>query len=52
MRTFLSAIIVAVASAKKVHPYFAENNYICELCKTVVNYAKNDQIDEMFATYE
>ena len=52
MRAYLSAAIAAVASAKKAHKFFAENNYICELCQTVVNYAKNDQVDEMFQIYD
>ena len=32
MRTFFAAAIAALGSSKKVHDFFAENNYICELC--------------------
>ena len=51
MRTFITAAIAAVVSSKKVHEYFAENNQICELCKKVVNYAKDGKYEEMDRVY-
>ena len=52
MRTFIAAAIAAIAASSKVHSFMAENNYICELCKTVVDYGKNNQDDEMDLIYE
>ena len=54
MRSFALALAAAVANAGRVHEYFAENNYICQLCKTVVEMAgqgvdeKLDQLYEQF----
>jgi len=52
MRTFVTAAIAAVAASTKVHQFFAENNYICELCKTVVDYAKDGKVEKMDEIYE
>ena len=35
MRSFALALATAVVNAGRVHEYFAENNYICELCKRI-----------------
>ena len=43
---------VSVANAKKVHDYFAENNYMCELCNKVVEYARDGNDDGMEAIYK
>ena len=54
MRSFALALAAAVANAGRVHEFFAENNYICQLCKTVVEMAgqgvdeKLDQLYEQF----
>ena len=46
MRSFALAIVCAVANAARVHEFFAEKNYICELCKQAVGYAaKGRDID-------
>lgn len=52
MRTFIAAAIAATAASTKVHSYFAENNYICELCTQVVQYAKEGKDDKMDEIYE
>lgn len=48
----LISIVAAVANAGKAHEYFAENNYICELCKSVVEMAANGEDDKMDQLYE
>ena len=52
MRTFALAALAAVASAGRVHEFFAENNYICELCKTAVEYAAKGRDIELDNLYE
>ena len=42
MKTFIAAVLAAAASAK-VHEFFAERNYICELCKDVVNFTAENK---------
>jgi cathepsin B len=49
-RAFTIAAISAV-NASKVHEFFAENNYKCELCKQIVEYAKNGEDDKMDLIY-
>ena len=51
MKTFFAAIFAAAASATKVHDFFAERNYICELCKDAINFTatnKDEALDSMF----
>jgi len=36
----LAIASIAAVNAKKVHPFMAENNYMCELCQQIVDYAK------------
>ena len=52
MRTFFAATVASFASAGKVHHFMAENNYICELCTTVVKHAKDDNVEDMFRIYD
>ena len=51
MRTFAIAALAAVANAGRVHEFFAENNYICELCKTVVEHAAKGNDAQLDAIY-
>ena len=54
MRTFALAAFAAAANATRVHDFFAENNYICELCKSVVELANNDDqhgLDQVYAQF-
>jgi cathepsin B len=51
MRTFTFAALAAIATAGRVHEFFAENNYICEACKHAVDFANNDQMTELEALY-
>jgi len=51
MRTFAIAALATVGLATKAHHYFAENNYICELCTQVITYSKagkDEKIDEIY----
>merc|ERR1712151_3994 len=51
MKTFALASVAAAAAATKVHPFFAENNYICQLCITVVDYTKegkDEKVDQIY----
>ncbi len=52
MRSFAFAAIAAISNAARVHEFFAENNFICELCKTVVDHAANGNDAELDAIYE
>ena len=36
MRSFAFALVATITSAARVHEFFAENNYICELCQMYV----------------
>jgi hypothetical protein len=52
MRSFAFAAIAAISNAARVHEFFAENNFICELCKTVVDHASKGNDAELDAIYE
>ena len=52
MRSFALALAAAVANAGRVHPFFAENNYICELCKSVVDLAGKGEADKLEKLFE
>ena len=53
MRTFASiSALIAVANAGKVHEFFAENHFICEMCKTVIEFAANGQERELDQFYQ
>jgi hypothetical protein len=43
MRNFVLAALVGASTSTKVHNYFAENNYICELCTKVVEYTAENK---------
>ena len=52
MRSIAITALVAIANAGRVHEFFAENNYICELCKNVIDLAaKGDEreLDSLYA---
>ena len=48
----LISFVAAVANAGKAHEFFAENNYICELCKSVVELAAKGEDDKLDQLYE
>ena len=50
--SFALAGVAAVASGHRAHEFFAENNYICELCKTAVKHAANGRVWELDSLYE
>ena len=53
MRTVaLISALVAAVSAERAHEFFAENNYICELCKNVVELARDGKDSDLDALYE
>lgn len=52
MYTTIIAALVAVVSAERAHDFFAENNYICELCKSVVDLAAKGDDQKMDMLYE
>lgn len=52
MRSFAIAALAAIANAGRVHEFFAENNYICELCKTAVEFAAKGRDIELDGLYE
>ena len=48
MRSFALAAIAAFANARRSHNFYAESNFICELCHNVVEYAaagKDEELD-------
>jgi len=57
MKSFFAAAIVAVTQASNVHDFFAESNYICELCQTAVKMdaqgadAALDKLYEIFPAF-
>ena len=54
MRNFVLAALVGAATSTKVHHFFAENNYICELCTKVVEYTaenKQEKVDEIYEMF-
>jgi hypothetical protein len=42
---FFATALISIASASKVHDFFAERNFICGMCKTVFEaaYEGDDQ---------
>jgi len=52
MKTFFAAALTAAAQASVVHPFFAERNYICELCKTAVGFEVNGEEAALEKMYE
>ena len=48
----LISAIAAVSNAGKVHDFFAENNFICELCKSVVELAAKGDDRKMDMLYD
>ena len=52
MRTYAAVTaLVAIANAGRAHDFFAENNYICELCKQVVDLAAKGAESELDVLY-
>lgn len=52
MRTVFAAAIIAVANAGKVHQFFAENNFICEMCQDAVKFAGKGMFEEIDSLYK
>jgi len=52
MKTFIAAIFAAVATANNVHDFFAERNYICELCKDAITYTATNKDEALDAMWE
>jgi len=52
MRAVFAAALASYATAGKVHDFFAETNFICNLCTKAVDMARNEQYDEIDALYE
>ena len=51
MRSFALAMLGSAAFAGKVHDFFAENNYICELCKSAIDFAHkglDEKLDRLY----
>lgn len=54
MRSFALATLAAIATAGKVHDFFAESNFICELCQDVVHHAAkgaDEELDKIYAQF-
>jgi len=51
MKTFAFAALAALTSAGRVHEFFAENNYICEVCKMAVEFANENDDAALNALY-
>lgn len=51
MKTFIAAVLAAAATATKVHDFFAERNYICELCKDTINFEATNKVEALEATF-
>lgn len=51
MRTIFASALLTYASAGRVHEFFAENNYICNLCEIAVGHAVNGREDELDQIY-
>ena len=50
----LISFVAAVANAGRAHEFFAENNYICELCKQVIDLTatgKEAELDALYAKF-
>jgi len=52
MRTFALAAMAAVTNGLRAHEFFAENNYICELCTSAVKFAASGRDIELGRLYE
>ena len=50
MKAFITSALAAAAQA--THPYFAESNYICEMCQSVTRSAVAGNLDEINALYK
>ena len=49
--SIIAAVVAAAAQAARVHEFFAENNYICGLCKTAVELGNSEDIDALGELY-
>ena len=49
--SIIAALVAATGQAARVHDFFAENNYICELCKIAVEMGNTDDIDALEELY-
>jgi len=52
MRSFVTATLVALATAGNVHKFFAESNFICEVCQKAVEFASNGESHELDKLYK
>jgi len=52
MRSYAIAAIAAVANAGKVHEFFAESNFICELCKSSIEYVAKGHHGKLYELYD
>ena len=52
MKTFAIALIGSLASAARVHEFYAEAHNMCQLCKQAVEFANNDKIADLEALYK
>ena len=52
MRSFAIGLLAAFTNAGKVHDFFAESNYICELCKSTVDLAAKGEHAKIEALYQ
>jgi len=52
MKSFAIAALVALTNAGKVHEFFAESNYICEMCKMAVEFANSGNTEKLEQLYE
>ena len=52
MRSFALAAIAAFANARRAHEFYAEANFICNLCQNVVEHAAKGQDTELDQLYE
>ena len=51
MKTFAIAALAALTNAGKVHEFFAESNYICEMCKMAVEFANDGNTEKLEQLY-
>jgi hypothetical protein len=52
MRFAITAGLVAFAQAAKVHDFFAENNFICGMCKEVITHARDNNDSVVDSIYK
>jgi hypothetical protein len=52
MKTFFAALLAAATSATQVHEFFAERNYICELCKDTMTHTSKNNFEAVDAIFE